>query len=59
MMAFFSIKNLKAEAFVCTFIFIISIFYIILSYKYVNDVDSSDKDAQDWLKEVSEDDAKF
>ena len=38
MMAFFSIKELQAEAFVCTFIFIGSIFYIVLKYKYVNDI---------------------
>ena len=52
MMAFFSIKELQAEAFVCTFIFIVSIFYIVLSYQYVNDVDSSETDAHKWLQEV-------
>ena len=60
MMAFFSIKQLEAEAFVCTFLFIASIFYIVLRYKQVNDVDSEDKDAREWLAQVQEgDDAQF
>ena len=59
-MAFFSIKNLQAEAFVCTFLFIASTFYIVLRYKQVNDVDSEDKDAREWLAQVQAgDDAKF
>ena len=59
MMAFFSIKDLKAEAACCTFIFIISIFYIILNYKYVNVMDNSVVDTSQWIKEVQNDDAKF
>ena len=59
-MAFFSIKNLQAEAFVCTFLFIASTFYIVLRYKQVNDVDSEDKDAREWLAQVQAgDDATF
>lgn len=37
-MALFSIKGCDEEAAVCTLIFIISILYIVLSYKSVNDV---------------------
>lgn len=39
--------------------FIASIFYIVLGYKQVNDVDSEDKDAREWLEEVQNDDVKF
>ena len=49
MMAFFSVNDLQAEAFVCTGIFIFSIFYIVLTYKAVNDPDLSDKDCREWL----------
>ena len=60
MMAFFSIKQLDAEAFACTFLFIASIFYIVLRYKQVNDLDSEDKDAREWLAQVQDgDDAQF
>ena len=59
-MAFFSIKQLQAEAFVCTFIFIVSIFVIVLRYKQVNDVDSEDKNAKEWLLHLEKnDDAQF
>ena len=37
MMALFAIKGRDFEAAVCTFMFIISIFYIVLDYKSVND----------------------
>jgi len=37
MMALFANKGRDLEAGTCTFIFIISIFYIVLSYKNVND----------------------
>ena len=46
MMAYFSTNNLQAEAFVCTFMFIFSIFYIVLTYTYVNDIESGDKDCR-------------
>lgn len=37
MMALFTIKGRDFEAALCTFLFIISIFYIVLGYKSVND----------------------
>ena len=37
MMVLFAIKGHDFEAAVCTFMFIISIFYIVLDYKSVND----------------------
>jgi len=49
MMAFFSVNELQAEAFVCTFLFIASTFFIVLRYKEVNEIDSEDKDAREWL----------
>ena len=58
-MAFFSIKELQAEAFVCTFLFIFSIFYIVLTYQYCNDIDSGDKDGRQWLESVQENDIQF
>ena len=56
MMAYFSIKELQAEAFVCTIVFIISIFYIVLSYEYVNDIEGNDKDCRQWLHELRQND---
>ena len=44
----------------CTFIFIVSIFVIVLRYKQVNDVDSEDKNAKEWLLHLEKnDDAQF
>jgi len=37
MMAYFSLKGLDTEATSCTFIFVVSIIYIVVSYKSVND----------------------
>ncbi len=37
MMAFFTIKGQEAEAAACTIMFIISTFYIVLSYQTLND----------------------
>ncbi len=59
MMAFFSANGLQEEAFVCTFMFIFSIFYIVLTYTYVNDIESGDKDCREWLEEIQDQDAKF
>lgn len=37
MMSFFTINEHTEEAVVCTFIFILSVFYIVISYESVND----------------------
>ena len=59
MMAFFSIKDLQAEAFVCTFVFIISVFWIVLSYKPVNELDNDVKDTREWLEGAQQNDAQL
>ena len=59
MMAYFQTKGLQAEAFVCTFLFIFSIFQIVLTYHNVNDIESGDKDCRKWLAEIQQNDAQF
>lgn len=56
MMAFFSVNNLQSEALVCTILFIISIFYIVLSYKNVHEIESTGETTRNWLLEIQDDD---
>jgi len=54
-MAFFQANGLQAEAFVCTLLFLISIFHIVLTYQKVNDVETTqDKDSREWLTQMQE-----
>ena len=46
MMALFTIKGRDLEAFVCVFMFIVSTFYIVLSYKSVNDNSQFNREEQ-------------
>ena len=57
MMAYFQTQNLQAEAFVSTFLFIFSTFYIVLGYTNVNDGEGGDRDSREWLKEVQQHDS--
>ena len=59
MMAYFSIKGLNSEAFICTLVFIFSIFYIVLSYINVNDIDGNDKECREWLADLRQNDTQF
>lgn len=55
MMAFFSTNNLQSEALVCTILFIVSIFYIVLTYKDVHELDNTGEDTRNWLEEIEDD----
>jgi hypothetical protein len=46
MMAFFYINEREEEALVCTFVFIMSIFYTVVSYEKVNDITAHDRSSE-------------
>ena len=48
MMAFFSIKDLNGEASTCTFIFLVSVLYIVLGYENVDASTNADQEKEEF-----------
>lgn len=50
MISFFSIRELNGEALVCTIMFVVSIFYIVLGYKSVHAEIRSDEEKRQFTE---------